>query len=195
MSKLRKLATVFLSVAAMLIAVACSVDPGPAMVQSFAAPTAPEAGLPAWLSVENAENCLEGCWRVDSVIFEDWHESGGNHHLYVQTRNQDGVWIRDQPFHLAYPDGDDRSLSKLPPDWGNIPVWACFSPDAGEVGPYWAYGGDDVRRSDIVRGIGLPECQHVNVKIVFRYQEQFPAPPCELVECRQLYLPIIQHTP
>lgn len=186
MRTLQKLALVLGLVAVILAALACSVDPGPVLVAAEQ-----EAGLPAWLTVENAMDCSEGCWRVDSVIFEDWDVSGGNHHVYVQTRNQDGVWIDEQPFHLAYPDGDDRALSKLPPDWGNVPVWACFSPDAGEVGPYWVYGGDEVTRSDIVRGIGLPECLHVNVKVVFRYQEQFPAPPCTLVECRRIYLPVI----
>jgi hypothetical protein len=129
--------------------------------------------------------------KLDGVVFEDWDVSRGNHHVYVQTRNQDGVWIRDVPFHVAYPDVDDRAVSKLPPAWGDIAVWAYFSPDAGEVGPYWVYGGDDVRRSDVVRRVGLPECQHVNVKVV-RYQEEFPAPPCEVEGCRPLYFPMIE---
>ena len=159
---------------AILIGVACSADPGPE-VQAFA-PSAPPATPPAWLTIERVQDCSQGCWHAETVIFEDSDVSGGNHHLFVQTREQGGEWAR-RPFHLAYPTGNDRAISKMPPDWGDLPIWACFSPDQGEQGPYWAYAGDDPARSDVIRGIGLPECQHINVKVVWRYQEQFPTPP------------------
>lgn len=171
----------------------CSVDPGPVAGVSAVDAAETSRDIPPWLTIENAQDCAEGCWRVDSLIFEDSSQSGGNHHVYVQTRDQGGVWTGDQPFHVAYPGGDDRALSKLPPDWGNIPVWACFSPEAGEVGPYWVYGGDAPTRSDIVRGVGLPKCQHVNVRVVFRYQEQMPLPPCATGTCKQVFVPVILH--
>lgn len=171
----------------------CSADPGPVgLVQAEAPVVSRVATDPPWLTRTNAANCSEGCWRIESVIFEDEGEAGGNHNVYVHTRNQDGLWLAGQPFHVAYPDGDDRVLTKAPPDVGDIAIWACFSPGEGEAGPYFVYAGDDPTRSDVLWGMGLPECQHVNYRVVFRYEEQFPVPPCTLMECSRLYLPIIK---
>jgi hypothetical protein len=207
---MNKLMVSFVVGVAFVAILACSADPGPMLVQALAAAPQQPGNLPSWITVEQAQDCGNGCWHVDSVVFEDADVSGGNHHVFVQSRDEDGAWYAGQAFHVAYPTGDDEAETKMPPDWGNVPVWACFSPDNGEVGPYWVYAGDEPTRSAIVRGIGLPECQHVNIKIVFRFVPGFPAPPTPSVtptptatatapptptpcpDCPRLYLPLVQ---
>jgi hypothetical protein len=199
MNTLRKMAATMGLVLFMVAGWFCFyADPGPVgLVQAMAPLPTHVVTDPPWITRTNAENCFEGCWRIESVVFEDEDEGGGNHNVYVHMRNQDGLWLAGQPFHVAYPDGDDRALTKAPPDVGDIAIWACFSPGEGEVGPYWVYAGDDPTRSDILWGVGLPECIHVNYWVTFRYEEQVPMPPTPTptptpcVECRRLYLPII----
>lgn len=113
-----------------------------------------------------ATDCAGGCWRVDSAIFEDVHESGGNHNVYgrltIGSNSPAGL-----PWHVAYPDGNVQILTKAAPEWADFPMFAEYDPDEGEAGPYYSYAGDDIARSDVVRGMGLPERQHVNFRLIW----------------------------
>lgn len=122
----------FLLIVFMVAGLVCGADPGPAKEVSTLARLLSD---PAWLTRTNAEDCYEGCWRIENVIFEEVDVSRGNND-YVHMHDQDGLWFAGQPFYLAYPDGDDRALTKAPPEVEDIALWACFAPGESEVDPY-----------------------------------------------------------
>lgn len=168
-----------LVVAGMLFAWA-GAAPTPAVQTVAAAPVVP-AKPDAWdprldelgVIVSGAVDCTEGCWRITDGQFEDVGESGGNHNVYVRMYVE-GVSVPDRPFHVFYPSGDARALTKPEPDWGDIPIFACYGEN--ETGAYGVYAGDDIQRSDRVLRVGLPECQHVN----YRFSWEWVAPGGEV---------------
>ncbi len=117
-----------------------------------------------------AENCAQGCWRLISARFEDVDESNGLHHIWVKLLNADGEQMAGQPWHVAWPDGNQRLLSKAAPDWADFAMYAGYDPATGP-GPYRAYAGDDEQRSDVVLGMGLPLKQHVSFRLVWQWAE------------------------
>lgn len=46
----------------------------------------------------------------------------------------------------------------------------CYNPDNGP-GPYSAFVGSDPAQSDVVAGLGLPQCQHVSYRLVWQWEE------------------------
>src|SRR5690606_33619518 len=105
--------------------------------------------------------------------FEDVDESGLMHHVFVRLLDADGRHWSGQPWHLAWPDGNVRAQSKSAGEWSDV---AMFGPGVGYrsaegPGPYWAYAGDEQAQSDLVRGLGLPYCQHVNFRLVWQWDD------------------------
>ena len=136
-----------------------------------------------------AADCSQGCWRLESARFEDVDESNGLHHIWVRLLNADGQQVADLPWHVAWPDGDTRTMSKASPDWADFAMYAGYDPAQG-AGPYRAYAGDDETRSDVVRGMGLPLNQHVSFRLVWRWVEGGTAPQTYTV-----YMPVVVRQP
>lgn len=120
------------------------------------------------VTYQPATDCRQGCYRLTLARFEDVDESGGNHNVYARLRDQNNVPQIDAPWHVTHAGGDNRVLTKAKPDWSDVSIWSCYNPDQG-AGGYRAYAGDDPARSDQVHGMGLPQCQHVNFRLVWQW--------------------------
>lgn len=131
-----------------------------------------QSPMPSWVTIQPAADCSAGCWVLDLERSEYWDESESNglHHAFAIALDQHGNQIAGLPFTVAYPTGADTVLTKPAPDWADIPLWASFDPNQGEVGPYWAYmgtgGGDN---SEHVTGLGLPLNAHVSYRLAFEW--------------------------
>ncbi|MDQ7029768.1 MAG: carboxypeptidase-like regulatory domain-containing protein [Ardenticatenia bacterium] len=137
-----------------------------------------------------AEECAQGCWRLVSARFEDVDESNGLHHIWARLLDADGQQVADRPWHVAWPDGDQRLMSKAAPDWADFAMYAGYDPANGP-GPYRAYAGDDERRSDVVLGMGLPLNQHVSFRLVWQWTDSPSASPTPASGAPRVFLPII----
>ena len=143
----------------------------------FVSPTAP--ALPReWdsrfdelnVTYHPAGNCSQGCWRLVSALYEDANQSGGAHHIFARIRDQSGNLLVDAPWHAAWPDGDVRIMSKAEPDWADYALFDCYDPTT-QTGAYRAYAGDEQSQSDQIHGMGLPQCQHVNFRLIWQWDE------------------------
>lgn len=139
---------------------------------------------PLGVSLTSAQECSDGCWRLITAQYEDVDESGLNHNVYARLYDEQGGLIAGAPWHVAWPDGDIAIYSKAPPEWADFPIFACYNPANGP-GPYYSYAGDDSSKSDIVRGMGLPLCQHVNFRLEWQWQTTMGLEP-------SLWLPLIR---
>lgn len=138
------------------------------------------------VTLQPANDCSNGCWRLITARYEDVDESGLNHNVYSRLYSEAGDMVTGAPWHVAWPDGDIAIYSKAPPEWADFPIFACYSPARGP-GPYHAYAGDDPSMSDVIRGIGLPQCQHVNYRLEWQWQAtDDPCPGCT----PRAYLPL-----
>lgn len=136
-----------------------------------------------------AIDCSQGCWRLESARFEDVDESNGLHHIWVRLLDAHGQQVADLPWHVAWPDGNVRLMSKASPDWADFAMYAGYDPAQG-AGPYRAYAGDDETRSDGVHGMGLPLNQHVSFRLVWRWVEEATSPPAY-----RLFMPLVVRQP
>jgi hypothetical protein len=172
------------SLFALLVAVIMlgSFTPGPALGRS---------PLPPWVTLSPAADCSAGCWRIVAAEYDNEHESGGNHNIYGRM-TVNGESPAGLPWHVAWPDGDVRILTKPAPEWADFPIFDCFNPD-NETGAYFAYAGDNPAQSDIARGMGLPQCLHVNYWFVWQWSAGGPTvtPTATPTPSHWLYLPII----
>lgn len=108
-------------------------------------------------------------WVVNSAQYQDETQAGGNHNIYFTVLDATGKpvahatcvvdWIGREP-------GD--SATKVITDLNgeaNVPIYANL--DVHQLnGPYFAFV-EDQSKSDVVRGIGLPEKHHVNFLLTF----------------------------
>lgn len=123
-----------------------------------------------------AADCSAGCWRLVEARYEDDQESGGMHHIWARAQSQDGWLMEGQPWHVAWPEGDQRLVTKGPSEWADFPMFAGYDPFQGEAGPYRAWMGDEEARSDVVAGMGLPLKHHVNFRLTWRWQPHDESP-------------------
>jgi hypothetical protein len=145
------------------------------------------------VTLHPAADCSGGCWRLTSARFEDSDESGGLHHIFGRLV-VDGNAPGGLPWHVAYPGDDIRIFTKPAPEWADFPMFAEYDPDEGQAGPYRAYAGDSEGTSDVVRGMGLPERQHVNFRLIWQWSSGGPTvtPTATPTPSHWLYLPIVQ---
>jgi hypothetical protein len=148
---------------------------------AYADPPPPELGV----TVQPAQTCTAGCWRLESIDYRDENASGGLHHAFAILRDEQGRHLEGRPWTVAwFPNGNVTVHTKPAPEWSDIALWACYAPLEGERGPYIAYAGTDWQASDVVWGLGLPYCHHVSFYITWRWEPGGePLPP-------RLYLPI-----
>lgn len=125
-----------------------------------------QSPLPPWVSIAPAQDCSAGCWRVVSAEYLDPVQSQGLHHLFAKTLDVQGNQIVGR-MNIAWDGGSTWAQTKPPPDYGDLPLFACFSPSEGQVGGYRGYAGEWEANSDVVTGMGLPECQHVSYRVIW----------------------------
>ena len=130
-----------------------------------------------------ASDCSLGCWRLVSARFEDHIESGGLHHVWAIVQDDLGNQMAGQEWQVAWPGGRAGMFSKPFPEWSDFAMFGpggCYNPDNGP-GPYSAFvvtnGTTDASRSDVVHGLGLPQCQHVSYRLTWRWQPRAWATP------------------
>lgn len=174
-----RIAILLFILSAFLLLWGCSVD---------APPVHSQGNLPSWVSIAPAQDCSAGCWTA-TVVFEDVGESGGNHNIYGRM-TINGESPAGLPWHVTYPNGDIRVLTKADPEWSDVPIFACFDPDI-DTGPYSAYAGDTVAHSAVVRGMGLPQCQHVNFRTVWTWNGGGTPTPSP-TPAHRLWLPMVE---
>lgn len=156
-----------------------------------------QSPLPPWVSVVAAQDCSAGCWRVVSVEYLDEVQSAGLHHLFARTLDVQGNQIVGK-MNIAWDGGSTWAQTKPPPDFGDIPLWACFRANEGEVGGYKGFAGEWEANSDVVRGMGLPYCAHVSYRITWRWDNGGVTPtPTDTATPtaewgHRLYVPIIR---
>lgn len=139
------------------------------------------------VTLEAAVECSGGCWKLISAQYLDEQESQGLHHLFVKLLDEQGNQLGDRPWIVFYPGGSVRVLSKSAPDWADFALFDCYLPDR-ERGAYSAFAGDDIAKSDIVSGLGLPACIHNSYRFVWQWQP--PSAPC--VGCvPKAFLPLV----
>jgi hypothetical protein len=136
------------------------------------------------VTLQPATDCTNGCWRLITARLEDDQESGGNHNIFSRLYGESGDMIAGAPWHAAWPDGDIELFTKAPPEWADFPIFACYNPERGP-GAYYAYAGSDQSKSDVVRGMGLPQCLHVNYRLEWQWQTP-PEPE------QRLWLPLVR---
>ena len=153
----------------------------------------PQGELPAWITIVPAADCSSGCWKVDlqRTRYLPEGESNGLHHAFIKvfsTGEQQGgvVW------YLEWPGGRDQLVTKPFPEGADAPLWACFFPDQGEVGPYSLYVQEKAR-SDVVQGLGLPYCHHESIEVVYEWNPggEIPTATATPTAAHGLYLPLI----
>lgn len=148
-----------------------------------------EIQFPDWVTIAFAD-CSEGCYRIIYGDYQPDTESGGNILIMAQVdADGDGIYDEGARWTVGYPGTEVPLTTKRPPEWGDFPMYGgCFFPDQGESGPFYAYAGDDPARSDVVMGMGLPYCHHVNYLIRWYWEPGGPPPPPLPY---QVYAPII----
>ncbi len=150
-----------------LLGIVCAFDPGPVGARE---------PLPEWVSIQPAQDCSQGCWRIADAYYLPQEESNGLHHLFGRSQDIGGAYIV-APMTLAWSDGSATANTKLPPDWGDHALWDCFFPDQGEIGGYSGWIGERAN-SDVISGMGLPYCHHVTYWVTWRWNPggEIPTP-------------------
>jgi hypothetical protein len=118
-------------------------------------------------------------WALAIAQYQNDQESGGNHHVYFTVLNASGKpaagitcvvdWVGREP-------GDPPT--KVITDANgqcNVPLFANLDTTL-KNGPYFAFV-EDQTKSDVIRGLGLPEKHHVNFLLTFAPASATPSQP------------------
>lgn len=145
--------------------------------------------LPPWVTRHPVTDCSQGCWRIESIDYRDASTSGNLHHIFAKAKNANGQYIVTT-WQVDTATQTYTLQTKPPPDWGDFPMFECFSPSEGEVGGYSVWMGTDRDKSEWLSGLGLPECQHETVYVTWRRDNGGTATPTP-TPAHRLWLPII----
>ncbi len=115
-----------------------------------------------------ASECASGCWRLESAVVEA-APSAEEAAVWGRLLDQSGAILAGEPWHVAWPDGNEALTSSGGAEWSRYPLTACYPPARGP-GPYVAWAGDDPKHSDQVVGMGLPDCTPTSFRLVWRWQ-------------------------
>lgn len=128
-------------------------------------------------------------WGLSSGIYQDENEAQGNHIVLFTVLDADGKPMENVPCVVDWIGRDPTDPpTKVMTDTtgkGNVPIYANL--DIHKLnGPYFAFVQDQ-SKSDVVRGMGLPEHHHVNFVLTFAPKaitvpQPPPPPPPQTVE-------------
>ncbi len=104
-------------------------------------------------------------WRVVSVVFQDWYESGNDHTIYVKTVDEYGNRLTGKQAHFT---GAFSGISEYPSEKPAGDLCDCNYdfPMFGDA--YAAEIVADGYPSDQMAGMIMPENRHVNYRITFQ---------------------------
>ena len=120
-------------------------------------------------------------WVVNAAKYQDVDEAGGNHIILFTVLDAAGKPV---PGATCIVDWVGRNPAEDPPTkvttdmsgQANVPIYANLDIHLLN-GPYFAFV-EDQSKSDVVRGMGLPEKHHVNFLLTFGPQS-LPPPTLE----------------
>ena len=115
------------------------------------------------------ESTSNATWGLSSGVYQDENEAEGNHIILFTVVDMDGKPVENMACYVDWVGRDPTDPpTKVMTDAtgkGNIPIYANL--DIHKLnGPYFAFVQDQTK-SDIVRGMGLPEHHHVNFVLTF----------------------------
>ncbi len=110
-----------------------------------------------------------GTWDLRVAKYQDPNESGGKHHIFFTVLDATGKpnagvtcvvdWVGREPGDVPTVVVTDAQGE------ANVPIFANLNTTL-KNGPYFAYVESE-SKSDVVRGMGLPEKHHVNFLLTF----------------------------
>lgn len=114
-------------------------------------------------------------WARDDYLSADFHQAGGDHHLFGAVIGLDGEFMRQKGVffwsdgldELGNPDYSDYVVRETDPisGWSDIPIFSGYFPDQGQQGPWcWSTVGP----ADVMCGGGLPYNQHISWFVVWQ---------------------------
>lgn len=118
-------------------------------------------------------------WVVNAVQYEDETQAGGNHNIYFTVLDVSGKPV---PNAACIVDWVGRDPTTDPPTrvvtdlngQANVPIYSNLDIQLLN-GPYFAFV-EDKSKSDVVRGMGLPEHRHVNFLLTYGRPSAAPPP-------------------
>ncbi len=129
-------------------------------------------------------------WVVTSVQYQDETQAGGNHNIFFTVQDDQG---KPAPNITCVVDWVGRDPTDPPTKvvtdangLANVPIYANLDIHLLN-GPYFAFI-EDQSKSDVVKGMGLPEHHHVNFLLTFKKSSGLPTPErAAIAAASQLY--------
>lgn len=104
-------------------------------------------------------------WKLVRADYQGPGEAEDTHQIFYRVVDQQNKPMEYQKVLQSWADGNTDAITNEHGET-NIPLWASFSPERGERGPYSAWV--DGLPSDRVSGMGLPSKQHVSFRLTWR---------------------------
>jgi hypothetical protein len=122
-------------------------------------------------------------WSLTSAQYQDETQAGGNHHVYFTVLDAADNPMTGTTCVVDYPQdpSDPHPVFKVQTDahgQANYPMYANLDITLLN-GPYFAYV-EDLGKSDVISGMGLPEHRHVNYVLTFKTGGGSTPPPASL---------------
>ncbi len=118
-------------------------------------------------------------WALTSAVYQDENEAQGQHHVFFTVFDANGKPMSNVTCVVDWigRDPTDPPTKAVTDSTGkaNVPIFANL--DVHKLnGPYFAFV-EDQNKSDVVRGMGLPEKHHVNFVLSFAPKVIVTPPP------------------
>jgi len=108
-------------------------------------------------------------WHLNVALYQDESQSGGNHNIYFTVLDGNNKPVPNTACVVDWvgrePNDPPTSVTTDASGQANVPIYANLDIHLLN-GPYFAFV-QDVGKSDVVRGMGLPEHHHVNFLLTF----------------------------
>lgn len=119
-----------------------------------------------------------GQWELSGAHYQDEQEAQGQHHIWFMVVDEMGTPRANVPVFVDWVgrDPEDPPTRRLTDANGkaNVDIYANLDVTKRN-GPYFAFV-EEQGKSDIVRGMGLPEHHHVNFVLTFAPRAATPVP-------------------
>ncbi len=120
-----------------------------------------------------------GKWAATTAQYQDEQEAQGQHHIWFTVLDEQNKPLPNVRVFVDWVgrDKDDPPTQRTtgPDGKANVDIYANLDINK-KNGPYFAYV-ESQDKSDVVRGMGLPEHHHVNFLLTFAPHNAMPSPP------------------